>query len=156
MGTMSRNKGARAEREVLQHFKTHFGGTPWRRSGVGFEGKDLLTPDDFRFSTEIKDHKDARVRWFFHPTEKLLSWWQQALDQAASDNRLPLLVMKAESAWYAMWSDSSLRARAGVLPAVLKPGTTVKLATLPTFFECYATREAPKKCKELPHHTTCV
>lgn len=102
MGTKSRNKGAQGERDVLKLFKEWWGGQPWRRSGVGFEGKDLICPEDFPFSIEVKNHKNARCKWFWTPTEQLLSWWGQAVEQAIADERKPLLVLKVESMWFAM------------------------------------------------------
>lgn len=95
----SRQKGNRGERKVMQFFRNWWGGD-WERRSMGYEGSDLITPDNFPFAVEVKDCEQLVTRHFFYPTKFLLACWQQAKVQAFDQGKAPLLVANVESKWY--------------------------------------------------------
>lgn len=97
----SRRKGNRGEREALNILKSHFGGH-WERKPLGIPGPDLLAPDDFPYAVEVKNEKAIRaIHLIGTPTKKLHDFWKQADAQADALDKLPLLVCKVESVWFA-------------------------------------------------------
>lgn len=96
----STRKGKRGELEAMNILRQWWGGDDWRRSGFGHDGADLLPPENFPFSVEVKHHKNARVAWLFRPTAQLKKWLKQARAQAIEAQRDWLLCVKAEGTWY--------------------------------------------------------
>lgn len=134
----SQRKGARGERELVNLFKCWWPGgrdDEWGRRGVGQEGADLVTPADFPWTIESKNWTETRVRWFFHPTKYLRDWWEQAKAQTLP-GRQPLLCMKVEGGWYALYNkrlslpDNPMEAE---LKFNINPGERVYLTTLDEF-----------------------
>ena len=97
-----RQKGNKAERDVIAVLRKHFGGEPWQRRSMGVDGYDIITPDWFRWAIEVKDRKSVKLKHLWKPTKELRSFWQQAVDQSLTERKKPLLVIKIEGLWFAI------------------------------------------------------
>jgi hypothetical protein len=95
----SRKKGNAAERYVCKTLSKYFNGKFERRS-MGYNGCDIICPDDFQWAPEVKDNKQITLKHLFAPTKLLKDFWQQALFQAKKNNKVPLLVVKIEGMWF--------------------------------------------------------
>ena len=98
----SRAKGNDGERAVCKILSQWWGGH-WERRSMGVPGPDLVTPDDFPWAVEVKNHKTIHPGHFWYPTKMLQDWWWQASRQATQCDRLPLLVVKALGDWYVVY-----------------------------------------------------
>ncbi len=78
---MSRDKGAKWEREIASHMAAH-GWPNAKRRGIGFEDHDLIGTHPY--SVECKN----QARW------SVPAWWRQTEEQAEATGATPLLVMK--------------------------------------------------------------
>jgi len=99
MAVNGRRKGSAAEREICKLFSMWWNGTFQRRS-LGIAGSDIVTPDGFPWALEVKHVKTMKTRHLWKPTADLVKFWKQACDQAAIEDRDPLLVAKIEGAWF--------------------------------------------------------
>lgn len=97
----SRDKGRRAECKVINFFEMWWGGH-WERRSCGYEGSDIITPDNFPFAVEVKHDEKLLARHFFYPTKFFTDCWKQAKKQAydKGEGKSPLLVANVESKWY--------------------------------------------------------
>lgn len=99
MAINSRAKGNRAMNYVAKAFQSWWGGV-WQRRGGGFTGDDLIPPDGFPYSIEVKDVSTVKAVHFLQPTKELSNYWAQAKDQAHRIGKIALLVIKAERSWF--------------------------------------------------------
>lgn len=96
---MANQRGYQGEKQVMDLFKQYFPGG-WRRRGRGTAGSDLLVPESFPYSIEVKFQKHIKLRHLVYGHADLRKWWQQAIRQATSESRQPLLVLKVEGQWW--------------------------------------------------------
>lgn len=96
---MTNQRGYQGEKQVMDLFKQHFPGD-WRRRGRGTTGSDLLAPTDFLYSVEVKFQKHIKLRHLVYGHTDLRKWWQQAIRQATTEGKQPLLVLKVEGQWW--------------------------------------------------------
>lgn len=96
----SKAKGGAAERDVMARLKDWYPGD-WRRKPFCQKGSDLITPDNFPWSVEVKHDKQLKLSHLWKPTKFLQACWEQTIEQAFDDNKKPLLIMKIEGAWFA-------------------------------------------------------
>lgn len=69
---------------------------------MGIGGSDIVAPDKFPFSVEVKHHKTVKAIHLLLGKNKMLNdWWKQAEQQAKDVGRQPLLVVKCEGKWMA-------------------------------------------------------
>lgn len=105
----SRRKGSKSERAASKLFETwtgyefartpSSGGLPWKnRSQVS---GDIVCTDDkhsnrFRFSVEIKFHKDIRFDHLMTGVKKsdIRDFWAQCLRDATNSGKIPMLMMR--------------------------------------------------------------
>lgn len=99
MAINSRRKGNRAMNAIAKSFQRWWGGE-WQRRGGGFAGDDIIPPDGFPYSLEVKDVAQIKVRHFVQPTSLLLEYWKQAKTQAVRIGKITLLVIKTEGLWF--------------------------------------------------------
>lgn len=103
MGARSRNKGARAEREVCRLFQRALGGKWSRvplsggwanRSEFHTCGDVITTLADFPFTIEVKCVEGWHLEQLLTAPDSCLiaTWWRQACRQAAEAGKKPLLV----------------------------------------------------------------
>lgn len=97
----SKAKGNSAERVVCKLFRDALGGK-WERRSMGIPGCDIVAPESFQYALEVKHDKTLRCYHFWYPTDKLVSFWDQAKAQTPLGKR-PLLVMKVEGKWFVIW-----------------------------------------------------
>lgn len=95
MARASKEKGKKGEREVVAILKQHFPGL-FKRNTIGTANSDLIVPENFPYSVEVKNSKALRFQHLLFPTKELLEWWQQTEKQAKDEGKLPLLVVKVE------------------------------------------------------------
>lgn len=136
MAINSRAKGNRAMTYVVKSFQSWWGGV-WQRRGGGFSGDDLIPPDGFPFSVEVKDVATVKVRHFLEPTRELLGYWRQAMDQSIAVGKQPLLVLKAERSWFVVRHLSPLPKQASAGFWATWNGYPVLILPLEKFFECH-------------------
>jgi Holliday junction resolvase len=103
MGARSRNKGARAERDVCRLFQRALGGK-WSRVPLSggwanraeFHtcGDVITTLPDFPFTIEVKCVEGWHLEQLLVSPETcpIATWWRQACRQAEEAGRKPLLV----------------------------------------------------------------
>lgn len=96
----SKAKGGQAEREVMALLKEWHPGE-WRRKPFCQKGSDLITPETFPWSVEVKNDKQLHLGHLWKPTRFLQACWEQTIEQAFDDNKKPLLIMKIEGSWFA-------------------------------------------------------
>lgn len=112
----ARRKGKEGELQAVALFRSWWGGQ-WSRKKIGVKGDDIQAPDDFPCSLEVKNRAKVAVRNFFEPTKQLCEWWQQAKDQAAVAEKLPMLCTKTERDWYCALKMRDCMAAGFSLPA---------------------------------------
>lgn len=91
-GAYSRNKGARAERELCRLFADHLGGD-WCRNLKQYQQAqhgDLEQLVAGRYLVEVKNHATLNIP----------AWWRQAREAAEKANAVPMLAVKvARQGW---------------------------------------------------------
>ena len=103
MGARSRNKGARAEREVCRLFQRALGGKWSRvplsggwanRSELHTCGDVITTLPDFPFTIEVKNAEGWHLEQLLTAPDSCLiaTWWRQACRQASEAGKKPLLI----------------------------------------------------------------
>lgn len=127
-----RKKGNRAENKVITFFRNWWGGD-WERRSMGYAGSDLIVPDNFPFSVEVKDDEQLQVRHFFHPTKFFLNCWKQAKGQAEDQAKYPLLVANVENKWYCISQLQMLMSDSGSVLTRQLNGDTVAIQTIDDF-----------------------
>lgn len=105
MAKASKEKGKKGEREVVAILKQYFPGL-FKRNTIGTANSDLIVPENFPYSVEVKNSKALRFQHLLFPTKELLEWWQQAEKQAKDEGKLPLLVVKVERVGW--WCTTSM------------------------------------------------
>ena len=76
---------------------------------MGYEGSDIICPDDFKWAVEVKNDKSVKLKHLFKPTAKLIDFWVQTAKQAAHQSKSPLLVAKIEGMWFC-WTSGNIQA----------------------------------------------
>jgi len=111
IGRFSRTKGLSYERKVCK-ILSDWSGKDFKRRGVGFSDKDIITPDNFIFSIECKkvetiNPSDLTTEF---PEGSLKDYWVQTKEQAKKEGKSPLLIFTKnyERADYFVTSDSRL------------------------------------------------
>ena len=128
----SRLKGNRGERKVIEFFRNWWGGN-WERRSMGYEGSDLIVPDNFPFAVEVKDNEQLLARHFFHPTKLFKDMWQQAKIQAFDQGKAPLLVVNVEKKWYIIAPLSMSMSDSGSVLTRRLNGDSVEIMTVDDF-----------------------
>lgn len=100
-GNSSRRKGMAGELEVVKLLQRVWGGE-FRRSGSGFDGKDIICPEGFPFTIEVKNRRDIRIKHLWFPNSAFKQCLKQACGQAAAEDKPFLLFVKAEGTWFAV------------------------------------------------------
>jgi hypothetical protein len=96
-------KGAAAEADIVK-LLNNWSGLEFVRKGRGSSGSDLRVPKGFKWSVEVKHHKQLKPRHFFFESALLRDFWFQTQKQAREDNRWPLLLVKADGKWFVVES----------------------------------------------------
>ena len=96
-------KGAAAEADIVK-LLSNWAGLEFVRKGRGSSGSDLRVPAGFKWSVEVKHHKQLKPRHFFFESALLRDFWFQTQKQAREDNRWPLLLVKADGKWFVVES----------------------------------------------------
>lgn len=111
----SRQKGAKAEADLVKKLSTHTGHAFKRipMSGAldavhGLKG-DLYIPGSLNiFCIEVKHYKDDHFtsKLLTDKTPQIIEWWEQTIREAAQISRKPLLVFKFDrSKWFVGFKD---------------------------------------------------
>lgn len=140
----SRRKGKDGELEIIKLLKPWWGGV-WTRKKCGYAGDDLKAPEDFPCSVEVKNQNAVPVQTFFHPTQTLLAWWNQAKEQAGE--KYPMLCLKSSRNWYCAFHMRQYLAHGWTLPptymvAQWTPDDLVVVMQLTHFMACNPRKEA--------------
>ena len=120
MGSQSRGKGARGEREVATLLRRELpDGWTVERFGTGESGHDVrvLRPDGapWTWAVEVKRYRDFSVGEVLRgPSARWLSWWSQAVEQAVAASREPLLLTRGDRRPWWVWSRWDLGGPRGV------------------------------------------
>ena len=101
----SSKKGGQAEADIVKQLCA-WAGLEFVRKGRGATGSDVRVPAGFKWSVEVKHHKQLKPRHFFFESALLRAFWFQTQKQAREDNRWPLLLVKADGKWFAVESMS--------------------------------------------------
>ena len=108
---MSKKKGNRVEREIAKILKGRFNlefcrvpqsgavatvkkNTSLREDAKEILSGDIITPENFRFSIEVKSRKGFSFFDFFSEKSELKSWLKQAEEESEISNKFPLLIVK--------------------------------------------------------------
>jgi hypothetical protein len=103
-GRKSRNKGANFERDIAKRLRSWLG-EDWtvkrnptdRQKGKAGAGEfEIVGPHPFPFAIECKAHETFNYSQIFRTpiTGPLPGFWEQAVDQADSAEKLPMLFVK--------------------------------------------------------------
>ena len=107
----SKKKGNRVELEIAKIFCERFGkefcrvpqsgafGTNYRKTNLREDAieilsGDIITPEEFRFSIEVKSRKDFNFFDFFNKKSELHDWLNQCEKDADASSKMPLLIVK--------------------------------------------------------------
>ena len=103
-GRKSRNKGASFERAIARRIRDWLGEdwtvkrnpTDRQKCAAGAGEFEIVGPFDFPFAIECKAHESFDYSQLFRRplTGPLIGFWEQAVAQADSCGKLPLLLMK--------------------------------------------------------------
>lgn len=93
IGRMSRIKGRNYETHIC-HLLSDWSKDTFKRRGVGFSDKDILCPTWFPFSIECKKQEQVKAQDIIKsfPEGSLKAFWEQTKEQAAKENKSPLLI----------------------------------------------------------------
>lgn len=111
MAINSKKKGNRVEREIAKVLKGRFNlefcrvpqsgamatvkkNTDLREDAKEIMCGDIISPENFRFSIEVKGRKSFNFFEFFSEKSELKSWLEQAKEEAKISKKFPLLVVK--------------------------------------------------------------
>lgn len=109
MGINNKKKGSRVEREIAKllsnRFSIHFDRVPmsgaYATSHCNLDIKaketlsgDIICPDDFLFSVEVKSRKDFDFFDFFNKSGQIHDWLNQCERDANRSYKFPLLILK--------------------------------------------------------------
>lgn len=110
MGSKSKGKGARGEREIVALLRSVLpDGWTVERFGTGESGHDvrLRSPDGSGqpFAIEVKRYRDFSIGEVLRgPSARWLSWWLQACDQAERVGREPVLLTRGDRRPWWLWT----------------------------------------------------
>lgn len=119
---------------------------------MGYEGDDIITPDNFPFAIEVKDDEKLVTRHFFHPTKFFLDCWRQAKVQAFDKGKAPLLVANVESKWYCIAPLSMSMSESGSVLTRKLDGDSVEILSIDDFMLTFEDAN-PRLFKKHPHLT---
>jgi len=107
IGRMSRNKGARAERDVARLLSKDLEKTIQRKLGASRAGGSDIEIDSLTYLDKklvMHTHPGWSVEVKHHVTMKVANWWEQTLAQAELEEKRPLLMFRGNrSAWSCMY-----------------------------------------------------
>jgi hypothetical protein len=107
LGRMSRNKGARAEREVATKLSTDLGKQIKRKLGASREGGSDIEIDSNTYLDKglvMHTHPGWSIEVKHHNTLSVAKWWEQTLAQSEIEERRPLLMFRSNrSNWTCMY-----------------------------------------------------
>jgi hypothetical protein len=108
----SKKKGNRVEREISkilsEGFKENFKRVPMsgaycggknyddklRKDAIEILSGDIISPDNFKFSIEVKSRKTFNFFDFFNSKSELFSWFEQCENDSNNANKNPMLIIK--------------------------------------------------------------
>lgn len=110
MGSTSRGKGARGEREIATLLRRELPeGWTVERFGTGESGHDIRVTQPnghpWPWAVEVKRYRDFSVGEVLRgPSARWLSWWRQAVEQAERSGSRPLLLTRGDRRPWWVWS----------------------------------------------------
>lgn len=125
MGSQSRGKGARGEREIATLLRRELPeGWTVERFGTGESGHDIRVTQPnghpWPWAVEVKRYRDFSVGEVLRgPSARWLSWWRQAVEQATTAGRSPLLLTRGDRRPWWVWSPYCLGSHDGITVQVM-------------------------------------
>jgi len=110
VGSQSRGKGARGEREIATLLRRELPeGWSVERFGTGESGHDIRVTQPnghpWPWAVEVKRYRDFSVGEVLRgPSARWLSWWRQAVEQARRSGSRPLLLTRGDRRPWWVWS----------------------------------------------------